>query len=493
MKKNTAFQTESTELFSFDPIVVVRDVAKRWLLILALAVAVGVATYIFTDMTYTPSYRSSATLVVTTRSSSASVYNNLSNTSALATVFEEVLNSSVFRKILLEETGLGWFGGSISAKALASTNLMSVQVTDTDPRKAFLVLQAILDHHQELTYDIIGTVTVEVLQKPTVPMAPVNPVDVTDRMQTMMVLAAAAVCLVLAWLSVSRDAVRSDKEARRKLDCRYLGQVPHEWKYRTLGSLIRRRKRSILITNPVTSFRFVEAVRKLRRRVEQRMKGRKVLMVTSLLENEGKSTVAVNLAMAMARKYKKVLLIDCDLRKPACHLLLQQQWEGPGVRDVLRGEVAVTDALLQDSASGIYMLLQRKGGKDSGDLLASANMARMVAWAREEFDAVILDLPPMAAATDAEAVADLADGSMLVVRQNAAVAPALNKAIAALSHGRAKMLGCVLNNVYSTALFSGQGYGGGYGTYGRYGKYGKYGKYGAYGAYGAYGSDDSKE
>lgn len=489
MEKNTEFRTESTGLFSYDPIVVIRDVCKRWLLILVLAVAVGVATYIVTDMTYTPTYRSGATLVVTTRSSSATVYNNLSNTSALAAVFQEVLNSSVFRKVLLEETGMGYFGGSISAKALASTNLMSVQVTDTDPRKAFLVLQAILDHHQEITYDILGTVTVEVLQSPTVPTAPINPVDVTDRMQTMMLLTAVAVCAVLAWLSVSRDAVRSDKEARRKLDCRYLGQVPHEWKYRTLGSLIRRRKRSILITNPVTSFRFVESVRKLRRRVEQRMKGRKILMVTSLLENEGKSTVAVNLAMAMAKKYKKVLLIDCDLRKPACHKLLEQQWEGPGLRDVLRGESPVTDALLQDGSSGIWMLLQRKGGKDSGDLLASANMPRLIEWARQEFDFVVLDLPPMAAATDAEAVADLADGSLLVVRQNAAVAPALNKVIGALSRGRAKMLGCVLNNVYSTSTFSGQGYGG----YGAYGRYGKYGKYGAYGAYGAYGSDDSKE
>jgi len=274
------------------------------------------------------------------------------------------------------------------------------------------------------------------------------------------------------------------------LDCRYLGQVPHEWKYRTLHSLMRQRKRSILITNPVTSFRFVESIRKLRRRVEQRMKTRKVLMVTSLLENEGKSTVAVNLAMAMAKKYKKVLLIDCDLRKPACHLLLEQQWGGPGVRDVLRGDAPVADALLQDGASGIWMLLQRKGGKDSGDLLASPNMPRLLEWARQEFDFVVLDLPPMAAATDAEAVADLADGSLLVVRQNAAVAPALNKAIASLSRGRAKMLGCVLNNVYSTSLFSGQGYGGGYGTYSHYGKYGKYG---AYGAYGAYDSDASKE
>ena len=110
---------------------------------------------------------------------------------------------------------------------------------------------------------------------------------------------------------------------------------------------------------------------------------------------------------------------------------------------------------------------------------------RLLAWAREEYEIVILDLPPMSAVTDAEAMADLADCSLLVVRQNTAHTSALNKAIAALERGSAKMLGCVLNNVYGTQLFSGQG-GDGYG-------YGKYGKYGQYGRYGAYGVDRSKE
>ncbi len=66
----------------------------------------------------------------------------------------------------------------------------------------------------------------------------------------------------------------------------------------------------------MTSFRFVESIRKLRRRVEQHMDGGKVLIVTSLLENEGKSTVTVNLALAMEQKGKRVLLIDCDLGSP---------------------------------------------------------------------------------------------------------------------------------------------------------------------------------
>ena len=78
---------------------------------------------------------------------------------------------------------------------------------------------------------------------------------------------------------------------------------------------------------------------------------------------------------------------------------------------------------------------------------------------------------------------ELVDGSLLVIRQNGVRAPDLNRAIRDLQRGKAKMLGCVLNNVYATATFSGEGYGVGYGRYGGYGKYGKYGKYGRYAAY----------
>ena len=105
-------------------------------------------------------------------------------------------------------------------------------------------------------------------------------------------------------------------------------------------------------------------------------------------------------------------------------------------------------------------------------------MEELLDWARENYSYVVLDLPPMAAASDAEGMTALADGAILVVRQNMASAPALNKAAAALDGQRAKLLGCVLNNAYSSGLVSGEGRGYGYGYgYGRYNKYDHYGKY----------------
>lgn len=484
------FREKESSLISFEPTVVIYDVVRHWLVILVMALAIGVGAYILTDLSYSPVYQSSATLVVTTRDSSATVYSNLSSTTSLAAVFDEILNSSVFRRIIQEEAGITDFSGQIKANAAADTNLLIVTVSDSDPRTAFLMIRAILQNHQSLTEQIVGEVVLEVLQAPSVPSYPTNSVNPAATMKKVMLLSAAAACLLLAWLSVTRNAVRSDIEARNKLDCQYLGQVPHERKYKTFLSFLRHRKTSVLISNPLTSFRFVETIGKLRRRIERRMGDRKVLMITSLLENEGKSTVAVNLAMAMAKKNRKILLIDCDLHKPACGTLLEHKWSGFGVRDVLSGKADPKDAISLESSSGLYLMLEKIGSRDSGDLVASESMKNLLSWARREFDAVVLDLPPLSAVTDAEAMADLADCSLLVVRQNAALAPALNKAIAALERGKAKMLGCVLNNVYETVLFAGQGNGGyGYG----YGKYGRYGRYGHYGHYGRYGAYDAKE
>ena len=471
MEKNKEFHTVESSILSFDVIVLVWDVLKRWLLVLTAALMVGVGTYVMTDLRYVPSYTASTTFVVTSRSSSSSVFNHLTATNNLASVFSELMNSSLMRKTVLADAGLGDFGGTITAAVVPETNLLTLHVTDSDPRTAYLVNRAIVEGHEALTYEVVGEIALEVLQSPTVPTAPSNYPNSSGAMKRAMVLTAGAVCLGLAYLSFSRDTVRSGMEARKKLDCRYLGEITHEKKYKTLRSWLRHQKTGVLITNPITSFRFGESIRKLRHRIERHMSGKKVLMVTSLLENEGKSTVAANIALSLARKYSRVLFLECDLRKPAGCTILEKKWVGSGVRDVLLGKAEAKDTVVYDKNTGLHMLLEPRGVRNPAELSGSEAMRNLISWARENYDYVILDLPPMAAAMDAESVMDFADASLLVVRQNMAKAGDLGKAIATLENGRAELIGCVLNNTISSGLSGGEGYG-------RYGNYGNYGGYG---------------
>ena len=477
MENTNELNNYGSGLLPFDPIVLVHDVIKRWLVIVLAAVMVGVGSYISTDMSYKPVYQTNTVFVVTTEGSSTTVYSNLSSTSNLASLFTELLNSSIMRKTIMEEMGVSYLDASISTSVIPNTNLITMNVRASDPRTAFLATQTLIDHHESMTYQIVDGVVMEVLQAPTVPVAPINYNGASGQMTKMMVLAAAAAAALLAAMSYMRNAIRSGAEAQAKLDCDFLGEIQHEKRYKTLFSWMRHKKTSILITNPVTSFRFVETINKLRRRVEHHMGDDKVLMVTSLLENEGKSTVAVNLALAMAQKNKRVLLIDCDLRKPACHLVLSQKFT-TGIKEVLQNKANVVDSIVRYNKTNMYMLLGKKGDQNVGDLIASERMDVVLNWARKNFDFVVLDLPPVCVASDAEGIAALTDSCLLVVRQNAAVAPALNKAIASLEVQNANIMGCVLNNVYASRLSDGSGYGNGYGGYHRYGHYGRYGGYG---------------
>jgi Mrp family chromosome partitioning ATPase len=151
----------------------------------------------------------------------------------------------------------------------------------------------------------------------------------------------------------------------------------------------------------------------------------------------------------------------------------------------LEGKAELKDAVVTDRLSGLHVLYARKApGTTVGDLLNAGGLQALIRQAREEYGFVVIDLPPMSVATDSEYIADYADATLLVVRQNGVVAPELNHAISVLENLHARLLGCVLNNVHTSFLTSGEGYSGRYGSrgYGN-GKYGKYGKYGHYGAY----------
>lgn len=484
MAENKNQQREAPiSLLSYDPIILLRDVLRRWYLIVAAALIVGMGAYTATELTYVPRYTTTTTFVVTMQESSSSVYQNLSATTSLATTFSEIINSSILRKTVTEELGIDSFQGVIDASAVAETNLLTMQVTDQNPRTAFLATKAIIEHHSEVSRKVIGNTVLEVLQQPTVPTAPSNPMMAGSNGKKAAAIAAAAMFVLLVILAFMRDSVRSSEEAAEKLDCRVLAEIDHERKYRTLWAAIRRKKTSILITNPLTSFSFTEKVRTLRRKLEQHMpEGGKIVMVTSVLENEGKSTVAVNLALSMAQKHKRVLLLDCDMRKPACGKILGVSGDF-GVLDVLKGTVTLENAVTEyPENKSLHLLAESRAVRNSTKLVSSGAMANLIQTARAQYDVIILDTPPMSAGSDAEALGDLADGALLVVRQNQARTGVLVGALEVLQATKAKVLGCVLNDCHSSPITDQGSYGYGYGTYGHYGKYGKYGKYGAYGA-----------
>lgn len=187
-----------------------------------------------------------------------------------------------------------------------------------------------------------------------------------------------------------------------------------------------------------------------------------VCTVTSALPDEGKSTVAISLAISLALADRRVALIECDLRRPRTAKRLGLDGS-TGTTSVLVGHVSLEDALQTYRDTNLQVLVAGPIPPNPAELLQSASMEKLLRDLRNAFDVVILDSPPLLPVTDAAILTAAADGAILVVRHAHTTRDQLTHAIDRLDAVDAKALGIVVNR--SPAKWVGKGYGYGYGYY----------------------------
>lgn len=184
----------------------------------------------------------------------------------------------------------------------------------------------------------------------------------------------------------------------------------------------------------------------------QAAKGLKVVMVASALASEGKSLTASNLALTFSESYQKnVLLIDADLRRPSLHEVFGLSGS-PGLTDGL-GAVDDRKLALHHVSQTLTVLTAGQPTSDPMAVLASDRMRRLVDEARDAFDWVIVDTPPLGLLADANLLSEMADGAVLVVHAESTPYDIVQRTAALL--GRDRLLGVVLNRARMTQA---QGY-----------------------------------
>ena len=212
-------------------------------------------------------------------------------------------------------------------------------------------------------------------------------------------------------------------------------------------------------------------------------KSNNIVGITSAQPSEGKSTVAVNLAYSLAELGKKVIVLDCDLRRPTIHSNVGVQ-QSPGVTEVLIGEAELKNAVMRYTSSTnstcFDLITSGKLPDNPSEILGSKAFLQLLKVVREVYDVVILDLPPVNAVIDAAIVSQLTDGLILIIRENHCPRFVLQDCMEQLKYAKANILGFVMNGSANGAgkrykYGKGNRYGYGYGYY-QYGPYGYYGK-----------------
>ncbi len=477
-----------------------RYLAKFWWMAVISSFVCSVLAFGYTMRTFSPTYRSEATFMVTTTNydeldgSGYTFSYDMGSAEQLSLTFPHIISSEIFRDALKNELGTDSVNGSISANVIPKSNVITMYVTSSDPYEAQKVLEAAIKVCPDVARFVIGETKFTFIDKPTLPTESYNKPDYTKNVFVGCALGCLVIVLPLMVLSVFRNAVHKEDDIQNSISIHRLATL----------TVHKRKKRSKAVSECPTlitsndDYFMSEKFETLRIHVEKELgTDKKVLLISSTLPREGKSLVSLNLAYYLAKVGKKVLLIDGDLRK-------QNLWkavsdEGYSYANLKKSDFPVRFAAIDTSkdmplkvsfnnSSTTFDFFGGTKPEDKISGLISKNLHGLVKRFRSEYDYVLVDTPPASGCEDVILINDFCDALLYIVKYDYAYKSKIIDSLSVLKESEANIIGYVFNGVSVNSDNYGKY---GYSRYG-YGKYG-YGKYG-YGKYGHnYGEDKNKD
>lgn len=434
-------------------------IARRHILLCVVLVALFAGVFAFvTYRSYVPQYTASASFSVRVANplyGNVATYNT-ATAEQMAKTFPYVLTSGVLQERVLANTGIPYMP-SVKVSTTTSGSIITIEVTDKDPELAWKALEAVMLYYPEIAEYVVGPTVLMRLHESGVPTKPNAALNLKSGIIKGAIVGFALWALLILGLAMMVSTIHNEKELNSLVNIPCVCKIPH----------VRRsvKKGRNLLYQHIRGPGFSEAVRLLRLRVEKALteQNKKVLLISSAIPGEGKTTVSANLAISLAQKGKRVLLVDCDLRNPSVGKALGLE-ETPLIGEYLSGRMEMAEVIAETPYENLAVACGGAGKSIGMKSVRMARLADLVQAAREEFDAVILDTPPCSLLADASEYATLADCGLMVVRQEYASREQIVDGIQRLSDASLPLIGCAMNHARGGIRSSyGYGYGFGYG------------------------------
>ncbi|MEN2736315.1 polysaccharide biosynthesis tyrosine autokinase [Microbacterium sp. X-17] len=423
-------------------------IRKRWITILALTLIGGALGFAISSQ-ITPVYRSTSSVFISARQGdntsellqgSTFAQNVVQSYAALATT-DSVLRPAMDAVGFTGPTGA--FASKISADTPINTVIINISADDPDPAMAQKMAGAVTSSLAQaisaiapVTTNHQPAITTSVIAPATLPKVPISP----NRTLAIVLGAGAGLALGLIY-AVTRQLL--DTRVRTSQDIQNIAELP------VLGRIPRGRRRTdplAVLASPgsaeaesyrglVSNLEFADLDRSIR-----------VVVVSSPSVDDGKSTVSINLALAMAERVGRVLLVDADLRRPSVAALCQIEGS-VGLTSVLVGRASLSEAVQQWGAPNLDVLAAGTIPSNPSQLLSSAAFSDLVRTMAAEYDFVVFDSVPLLTVTDTLPLSRLTDGALVTVRYNGTTRHDLQLALESLERVNAPVLGVVLNFV----------------------------------------------
>ena len=455
-----------------------------WIVVLSALIGL-MGHYLVNHASYEPEYTSTATLSVFSSAAGANSHSALNTSIEKANVLTNILTEPSIKECAAEYLEIESFDGKISADVLDQTNFIELRVTSDHPEKSYKLLNAVIKSHHKVSSRVFKNAGLTVLRMPSVPTAPSNRISNGNRNTVVLACITVALAIILAF-SITRNTVKKEKDFNDKIDSKLIGTVAHEDKQMTWKDIKQKNKKGLLIhNNAYISLRFTENFHKIAAKLEHIKKsdGSKTFAITSVAENEGKSTCAANLAVSLADRGNNVVLVDFDFKKPALYKIFGEEFKEESELSYLLSKQ--TDKknfkFRTFKKTSLYLAINTQHSPEYHSWISDNTICELIEKLRAKFDFVIIDTAPVSLDSTVTDIIRMVDKTVMVVRTDTVAVPVLNDCISTLSTIGENLAGCILNDVYMGILpfsFTGNDESNYYGhKYGKYNHYGHYGKH----------------
>ena len=440
---------------------------KRIWIIVGLTLTALIVSGVLSFFVITPQYETFTTLLVGRpqdyKTESSIQIDDIMLSEKLVPTYGELAKSKVVADNVIDKLKLdmtyGAFQNKIEVSLLNNTEIIKILARDPDKELAAKISDQVSEEFMVTVKETMKIDNVQIIDRAVVPENPVSPRKLLN-MAIGAVLGFMAGVFLTFLLEYLDNTIKTPKDVERVLNLPVLGTIPD------IG-LKEEDKIAIVKKNPKSPI--AEAFRTLRTNIQFTSvdKEIKVLAVTSATPGEGKSILASNLAISLSQEEKKILFIDCDLRKPKGYEMFNIP-NTVGLTSLLMGKSSLADTVYSSGELGaLDVITSGPIPPNPSELLSSDSMREFLEGIKEKYDMIILDTPPLGPVTDAAIISTIVDGMLLVIETGKAAEGQVEYARESLDKVNANVIGAVLNKMpIRKGRYGGYGYIQAYSYYG---------------------------
>ena len=436
------------------------DYYKKFTILVVMVVLLFILGIGLYDKVFkTPLYSTYTTLVLvkdeTTDSVDTISQSDIILNQKLVSTYREIIKSRLVLDQVIHNLNLSYtleqMQKMIDVQSKEDTEILKITVTDSDEKMASKIannLAEVFDHEITKIYKLNN---VSIIDKAEVPKYPSNNHFVRDLILAALIgfTGTSAIIFIIFYFD---DTLRSVEEVENEIGTPVIAKIYKD------------SNKSDLIVNVKPNALTSESIRTLRTNlqfaaVDDELK---TILVTSSLPAEGKSFVSANLAISFAQTGKKVLIVDCDLRKGRQHKIFNVSGK-VGLSNLLIGDISKSnDFIIKTNIENLSIIPRGVFPPNPSELLNSKKNATLINALKKYYDIIILDGAPVSGLADSLILSTYVDKVLLVTAVNYTVKTELKNTIKALENVNAHVAGCVANNIIPTK--------GHYGSYYYYGE-----------------------